>query len=240
MRKIQFVRGNFYHIYNRGTDKRSIFQDDEDRWRFLQGLFLFNDSGEITTTLWDIKSVFGKVNFNTIRAFMKDHQRVPITKILSDCLMPNHFHLLVEETKENGISRFMQKFGTGYTMYFNKKYERSGGLFSGPFKAVMIDSQEQLEYILAYINVLNPAQLVEPNLKKIGINNLEKILDFVEKYLWSTHREYLGLRESVIIEKSGPAEIFNNPKKYLDFITDVLNGKKVIPPNYLFDEKDSE
>lgn len=229
MRKKQFVKGNFYHVYNRGTDKRSIFQDDNDRWRFLQGMFLFNDGDSLINTLAHCGRSLGRTTFGTLKSFLDGRERKPLVGLIGDCLMPNHYHLLVEETEENGISRFMQKLGTGYTMYFNTRHERSGSLFQGPFKAVPIETQEQLEYLLFYINVMNPAQLIEPLLKEEGIKDIPKVLKFVDKYLWSTHQECSGKRESIIINKSSSemiGEIFSNPKKYREFILAELEGKK--------------
>ena len=75
------------------------------------------------------------------------------------CLVPNHFHLLIKEKTENGISEFVKKVATGYSMYFNKKYERTGSLFEGPFKAKRIDTDEYLKYIFSYIH-LNRKQII--------------------------------------------------------------------------------
>jgi putative transposase len=200
-------------------------------------MFLFNDSQSAFNTLWHVEKSSGKSTFNTIRDYLKNRKRIPITKILADCLMPNHYHLLFEETENGGISRFMHKLGTGYTMYFNKKYERSGALFAGKFKAVLIKTQEQLDYILAYINVLNPAQLIEFNSKEKGVRNIKRILNFVREYSWSTHKEYLDIRKSIIIDKKGPGEIFNNSEKYLEYISDILEGRKVeVFDKLLFDQ----
>lgn len=139
--------------------------------------------------------------------------------------MPNHYHLLVEELEEGGITKFMHKLGTGYTMYFNKKYERVGSLFQGTFKAVLVDQQEYLEYLLVYINVMNPGQLVEPNLKVVGIKNKTNIIKFAESYLWSTNKEYLCTRDSIIIDKGILGQTFPDGKTYADFVNAVLPEK---------------
>jgi len=236
MRKIQFAKGNFYHLYNRGTEKRSIFQDDNDRWRFLQGMFLFNDSDSSMNVLAHCSRSLGRTTFGTLKSFLDGRERKPLVGLIGDCLMPNHYHLLVEETEENGISKFMQKLGTGYTMYFNTRHERSGSLFQGRFKSVLIKTQEQLEYLLFYINVINPAQLIEPSLKDEGVKNISKVLKFVDEYLWSTHQECSGKRESIIINKSSSemiGEIFSNPEKYQEFILAELEGKKFETMNKL-------
>jgi len=228
MRKIQFHKGNFYHIYNRGVEKRDIFKNDNDRWRFLQGLFMFNDEKATTNLLWQLEKTRGGVTFGVLRDFLKTkgEKREPLVRILADCLMPNHFHLLIEEIKEGGISRFMHKLGVGYTKYFNNKYDRVGSLYQGTFKAALIDNEKYLQYLLVYINVLNPGELIEPNLKENGIKDVEKIMQFAEKYQWSTNLEYLNKRNSIIIEKGLMGEFFLDPSKYQKFIKSVLLDRK--------------
>jgi len=105
--------------------------------------------------------------------------------------MPNHLHLLLKQTKDNGISKFMQKVGTGYANYFNKKYNRMGHLFQGRFRAVHIKDDEQLKNIFVYVHA-NPISLIEPNWKEKGIRNPEKAIKFLETYKWSSYLDYIG------------------------------------------------
>lgn len=228
MRKIKFCKGNFYHIYNRGVEKRKIFQSDNDRWRFLQGLFLFNNEKATTNLLWQLEKTRGGVTFGILKDFLKTkgEKRKPLVRILADCLMPNHYHLLIEEIKEDGISRFMHKLGVGYTKYFNNKYTRVGSLCQGTFKAVFIDNERYLQYLLVYINVINPGELIEPNLKEEGVSDIGKVMQFAEKYQWSTNLEYLNKRNSIIIEKGLLGELFPESKEYKNFVKSVLQEKK--------------
>ena len=167
-------------------------------------------------TLVDIKEYFEKneIGFD------------PFVKIYADCLMPNHYHFLVEEMKEGGIINFMQRFGNSYARYFTTKYNRPGSLFQGRFKAVQLENDDQLKYLIAYINVLNPAQLIEPNLKENGIQNFDKVFNFIDKYNWSTHQEIMGRRDSIIIEKDGIVKGMFSPVSYLEFARNVLQGKE--------------
>lgn len=236
MNRKQFTTGDFVHVFNRGVDKRDIFINDYDRWRFLLGLFAFNDENSTFNALWQANRIYGKTTFNTVRKFLKDKERNPIVRILAYCLTPNHFHLLLEEIKPGGISKFMQKFGTAYSMYFNKKYERSGALFEGPFKSVVSESQEQLEYLLFYINIINPAQILEPDLKENGLRNFSEAVNFANKYNWCTNKEFLKERESIIIEKGVLGEIFDDTKKYKEYAKMILAGKtRINNENLLLD-----
>lgn len=229
MRKVKFEKGKIYHIFNRGVEKRDVFLNDSDRWRFLQGLYLFNDENSSLGLLWRLENEGMGLNFKTLKKALdqKLDNRSPLVKIMADCLMPNHYHLLLEEVKENGISRFMHKLGVGYVNYFNKKYERVGSLFQGTFKAVPIEKELYLQYLLVYINVLNPGQLIEPNLKEEGIKDIEAIMKFSEEFQWSTHQEYIGKRESIIIEKGILGELFEDSEQYREFAKDVLLSKKI-------------
>ncbi len=228
MRKLKFEQGKIYHVFNRGVEKRDIFLSDGGRWRFLQGLYLFNDERASANLLYRLEQEKGKMHFGILREYMKKSgvKRKPLVRIMADCLKPNHYHLLLEEIEENGISRFMHKLGTGYTMYFNKKYERVGSLFQGPYKAVEVKTDEQLMYLLAYINVINPGQELEPELKSFAQDPGE-ILRFVENYPWSTHLEYLGKRKSIIADKGVAGNLFATPKAYKDFVGGIIWGKRV-------------
>jgi putative transposase len=229
MRKIKFELGKFYHIFNRGVEKRNIFNDDSDMWRFLQGLFLFNDINSSFGILYEVeRKNNGRINFNLLKKFIDNYSdsREPLVRILADCLMPNHFHLIIEEIKDGGISCFMHKLGIGYVKYFNKKYNRVGGLFQGPFKAIEIKSDIYLQYLLAYINVINPGQLIEPELKEKGVIDIDKVLNFAEKYSFSTNLDYLGVRNSIIIEKGIFNDFFPDPVKYKEFVKEVLLSQK--------------
>ena len=225
-RKIRFEPNHIYHIYNRGVDKRDVFMEDNDRWRCLQGFCLFNDEKNSSNVLWQMEKNRGEVNLKILKDYIIKEGRKPIVRILAYCLMPNHFHLLVEELQEGGIVRFMHKLDGGYAHYFNKKYGRSGSLFEGPFKAVLVENETYLQYLLVYINVINPGQLVEPKLKKEGIRDIEAIIRAADECLWSTHQEYSGKRGSIIIDKGILGEMFLTPEKYRDFVGQVLSDKK--------------
>lgn len=227
MKRRTFEPGKVYHVFNRGVEKRNIFLSDGDRWRFLQGMFLFNDDTASTNLLYRLEQEKGKMHFGILREYIKKQKikREPLVRIMADCLKHNHFHMILEELQDGGISHFMQKLSSGYAGYFNRKYERVGGLFQGRFKSVLVKDNEQFSYLLAYINVINPGQELEPDLKSAA-QDPEEILRFVEQYPWSTHLEYLGKRSSIIVDKGVAGELFPTPAKYRAFAADIIRGKQ--------------
>jgi putative transposase len=235
MRKIKFVKGGIYHIFNRGVEKRNIFQDDADKWRFLQGLYLFNDEKASASSLWKLENEKRELNFRTLKIFVERERekREPLVKIMADCLMSNHYHLILEEIRENGISAFMHRIGTGYTGYFNKKHGRVGSLFQGTFKANKVNKDIYLQYLLIYLNVVNPGELVEPKLKERGVKNIDLIMKFAAGYPWSTHQEYLKKRNSIIVDKGLLGDFFPTRIKYREFAKEILRAKKFNEINHL-------
>ena len=231
MRKIKFIADKIYHIYNRGVEKRDIFMNDADRWRFIQAMFLFNDEEVSSNILWKLANEKGRLSFRTLREYIEKENnrggRKPLVKIMTDCLMPNHFHFLIKNLRDDGVSRFMHKLGIGYTKYFNEKYNRVGSLFQGPFKAVPVENDLYLQYLLIYINVINPGQLIEPNLEEIGVKDVRKIMAAANDYSWSAHLEYIGKRQSIIIEKDILGDFFPAPEKYEKFAREILLGRQL-------------
>lgn len=228
IRKQPFIVGKIYHIYNRGVAKGLICREEADFWRFLQGLCLFNDEKSVSNILWQIQRNRGRLTLNVLKDYIvtEGENREKLVRILGYCILDNHYHLLVEEIKESGISQFMHKLGSGYGHYFNEKYDRVGGLYQGTFKSVLVDNELYLQYLLVYINVLNPLGIKNPNWKEDGIKNIEFALEDLKKYLWTTHHEYAGLRKSLIIEKGVLGEILPTPESYLDLVKAVLADKK--------------
>ncbi len=227
IRKLKFTPGGFYHIFNRGNGRRDIFLNDKDRYRFLQAMYLSN-SKDAGFTVADLEKIKGGYSLDKIKDLL-DKKNVfynPLVRVCTDCLMPNHFHFLVEEIEEGGVSYFMQKLGNSYARYFSIRHNYPGSLFQGRFKAVEVDSDDQLKYLLIYINVLNPAQLIEPELKEKGIQDIEKVWNKIESYSWSGHQEFMDRRNSVIIDKGLLGKIFSNSQEYSTFAKSILEGKQ--------------
>lgn len=151
MRKTQFAEGEYYHIYNRGVDKRSIFGDREDIERFLQCMEEFNvvePIGSLYENSFRRDRLGGQASKSVV-----GEDDMPLVEIIAYCLNPNHYHFIFKQIADRGIEKIMQKLGTGHAMFFNNKYERSGSLFQGKFKAVHIDSNEYLLHVSSYVNL---------------------------------------------------------------------------------------
>ncbi|OGI65142.1 hypothetical protein A3A95_04230 [Candidatus Nomurabacteria bacterium RIFCSPLOWO2_01_FULL_39_18] len=146
MRKHKFVIGEYYHIYNRGVDKRKTIVDEYDLDRFLESMKEFNTTEQIGS-IYQLSFAKNKLSAPTAK-FEK------LVSIITYCVNPNHFHLLVTPLIEKGVEKFMQKIG-GYTRYFNEKYKRSGALFQGKFKSKHIKDNRYLLHLSAYINMNN-------------------------------------------------------------------------------------
>lgn len=179
-RKFSFATNEFYHIYNRGVDKRLIFSNPRDYERFLFLLGVCNDTQPF------LNSTFHYRGLTSIVKYFKDKERNPIVDVLCFCLMPNHFHLILRQREENGISKFIQKVSTGYSMYFNNRNERTGALFQGAFKAIHIDKDEYLKHLTLYLH-LNPLEINKNN------------FNAVKNYPWSSLGCYLGIRKFPLI-----------------------------------------
>ena len=189
-RKENLVSGEIYHIYNRGVDKRDTFMDDEDRFRFIHDLFEFNDI-KPAPNLNEILFSKKMENMEVGLPYVKRGLRKVLVEILAYCLMDNHFHMIVRQKSENGITEFMRKLGTGYTNYFNKKYERSGSLFQGKFKSVCIKNDTHLMYIPMYIH-LNPLDFKFHEWREKKIKNYKEAIKFLDSYRWSSYMDYTG------------------------------------------------
>ena len=203
--------GEFYHVYNRGVEKRDIFTDKKDWARFHKLLYLANTSQPFD---------FRELEDQSIETIDRSE---PIVAIGAYVLMPNHFHVLVKEITQNGLSTFMKKLATGYSMYFNKKHERVGPLLQGRFKAEHVIRDEHLKYLYAYIH-LNPVKLIEPKWKETGIKNKDKAIKFIKQYHYSSYEDYCGTnrQERKILSKDGFPKYFLGIHSFKTYVNDWL------------------
>lgn len=184
-RKVPLINNELFHIYNRGVDKRKTFLDIHDYHRFIMLLYLCNSTQPV-----DMQKVFREGRtFTDIFSIDRGDKLVDI-----GCwaLMPNHFHLVMRPVREGGVTKYMRKLSTGYSIYFNQKYQRSGSLFQGKFKSEHIDNDVYLKYIFSYVH-LNPLKIIpgEEYWKDVGINNMYKADNFINQYEYSSFPDYL-------------------------------------------------
>ncbi len=209
-----FAVNQIYHIYNRGVEKRNIFLDDQDRFRFIHDLFEFNDEAPAANIYYKINKL---LEFQSYEVKPRKIERVPrktLVDILVFCLMPNHFHLLIKQKVENGIVKFMQKLGTGYTMSFNQKYERSGSLFQGTYKAVLVEKDSHFIHLPYYIHS-NPLDMKFPEWRNKEIKNYKEAMKFLESYRWSSFPDYIGKKNfPSVTQREFLLDFFKGPEQY--------------------------
>lgn len=195
LRKDILVTGNFYHIFNRGVNKNDIFFSEKDYKRFITTaihyknfLHKFTASG-----VYDpVSEKLGKIE-------------KPKVQILTYCLMPNHFHFLIKQLEEGGITWFMQRLSSSYVHYLNIKHGRVGPLFQGRFKNVLVDSDDQLLHLSRYIH-LNPL-----------VSNLTTDL---KKYTWSSYPSHISDHSDNLSEPEFILENFKTRSDYEKFVLD--------------------
>lgn len=177
-RETIFYKGNYFHVFCRGNEKRDIFIESGDYERFLSK--------------------------------MKEYRIIHQISIISYCLMPNHFHLLLRQDANKAISYFMHRLTVSYAMYFNKHYHRVGHLFQGSFKAKLIRDDAYILQLSRYIHS-NPREIVSSKTK-------------LENYPWSSYPEYLNLDINGVCEKEIVLQHFNadQPQEaYKSFVEDI-------------------
>lgn len=211
-RKIPFIEGEFYHIYNRGTDKRIVFKNNSDYFRFMLLLYFCNSNNPLRiSNLLDQK-------LSLVELFSKNRGN-QLVDIGAFTLMPNHFHILIKEKTKGGISTFIGKLATAYVMYFNTKNERKGSLFEGSFGAKHIDTDEYLNWVFSYIH-LNPVKLIDKDWKESGISDPKSAKNFMQNYKYSSYYDYfIGDRaERTILNKDAFPEHFSQLNDFTELI----------------------
>ncbi len=223
-RNTLFSKGEFYHLYNRGTDKRKIFLDEKDYKRFMSLLFVCNGTSHV-----NLREQFSRgLSFSDLVDFNRGDN---IVNIGAYCLMPNHFHLLVHEKVERGLSTFMKKLLTAYSMYFNKKYKRTGRLFEGSFKSKHIENDEYLKYLYAYIH-LNPIKIIDPKWKENGIEDRKAAKNYLNSYRYSSYLDgssFSHRLENEILNKDAFPKYFLKQKDFYEYIDYWLDFGQTLP-----------
>lgn len=200
-RIIPFVNNEYYHIYNRGVAKAPIFLLNRNYQQFLHTLLYYQYADiPIRLSLFDPKKyIYSPKN--------------KLVEIVCYCSMPNHFHLVLKQIQEGGITRFMGLISNSYTRYFNTKNQRVGPLFQGEFKAKLVNTNEQLNHLSRYIH-LNPL-----------VAYLTKSLT---SYRWSSYLEYIGASDTKFFSKEIILDQFPNREDYRRFVLDQIDYQSTL------------
>lgn len=190
------ITGQIYHIYNRGTEKRRIFENRRDFLRFLDTIKYYQLKGP-------------KIRLSHYLR-LPESKRIVLGKeksveIITYCLMPNHFHLTIRQLEDGGITLFMTKLSLSYTKYYNLKYHRVGPLLQGEFRSVLIETDEQFMHLTRYIH-LNPV--------------VSFLVNRPDDYEWSSYNEYIGKSSENICAKEQVLALFKDVQSYIEFVND--------------------
>jgi putative transposase len=219
MKRPPFITGEIYHVYNRGVDKRKTFMNNKDHLRFVHDLYEFNDEAPAENIFYRAPSLH---SYEVRLRKNGEKQRKLLVEIFVFCLMPNHFHLMLKQRVDGGITEFMRKLGTGYTNYFNQKYERSGVLFQGKFKAIHIAKQNHFIHLPLYIH-LNPVELITPKWREKRNGDTKKIMRFLDNYRWSSYQDYTGKRNfPSVTQRAFLNDFFETPANHRKRIAEWL------------------
>ncbi len=210
------VNDEIYHIVSRTVGDTVVFNVEEDFYRGIFSIYEFNNDNRVN--IWERRRERAVEKKKLGPTSLTPKNRDMFVEVLTFSFMPNHVHLILRQLKDKGISKFMQKFGTGYANYFNEKYKRQGHLFN-KFRAVHIRDDSQLKTAFVYVHA-NLISLIEPGWKEKGIKNQDKVIKFLENNKSHSYMDYLGKKafpsvtqRSFLLEVMGGAE---GCKTYVD------------------------
>lgn len=214
-----FAIDSYVHVYNRGAKKMPIYRQKSDLWRLLFNLFYLNTVTSIPQN-WkrELERGSGPAAF-----VWPDHwgEREPLVAILAFSIMPNHFHLILKELVENGISKFMHRVCMGYSKYINAKHNESGSLFQGAFKARIVADDMDFRYLAAYVMVKNPFELYPGGLRR-AIEEFDSAYEFACESPFNSLAEYAGKRSLPIVNKDLLGELYQDPDEFKEFARECM------------------
>lgn len=199
MRKEPIVTGEYYHIYNRGVDKRDIFKDKLDIHRFIESVSEFNQ----------IDGIGSLANLRKTQIESKPLSE-PLVAIVVFCFNPNHFHFILKQLVDGGIAKFMQKLQGGYTYYFNVRNDRTGSLFQGTFKSHLMNSENYFRKMLGYVNNNNEIHDIPKNKTEL---------------VFSSNDEYKSDNFKIVSKVEGERilEVFSGSKNFLKHCKEIVS-----------------
>jgi REP element-mobilizing transposase RayT len=235
-RKENFITEEIYHVIIHAVRGELIFKDKSDYFRGIFSIYEFNNANpvEIWRKRRDRKTEKKKEKLWElgIPTILQSDERSKLVEVLAFSFMPNHIHLLLRQIQGGGISKFMQKVGGGLSRYLNIKYDKMGHLFSDSFKAVHIETDEQLIAVVNYIHG-NAISLIESGWKENGIKDPKRVIKFLEEeFRWSSLFDYLGKENfKSVTERSFILELLDGPEGCKNLLRDWISYKKVSQNN---------
>ncbi len=217
-----------YHVLNRGVDKRKIFLDDKDYFRFMHDLFEFNDTQNVLDVGYYAHKHFQYLDVGRPDIVQKKNRKL-LVHIHAFCAMPNHYHILVSPVISGGLSLFMKKLNGGYAKYFNERYKRNGALFQGKYKSVPILGDPHFSHIPYYIH-FNPLDLTRENnlWRERNAQNPRAAINFLAHYRWSSHLDYFGKKNfPSITQREFLLDFFGKEKGYKKSLLPTLKSFSV-------------
>lgn len=213
-RKVPLVTGEIYHIFNRGIDSRITFSNQKEFIRAYQIIKYYRFSSPPMKL-----SKFLRISDSKRQGLQESSWGEKFVSIMCYCLIPNHFHFILRQEMDCGISKFLSLFQNSYTRYFNTKNDRVGQLFLDNFKNVLIESEEQFLHLSRYIH-LNPYS-----------SSVVKDLNDLYRYEWSSLSEYIGGSEDTICEKEMLVNYFKTKESYKKFVSDRAEYQRELKKN---------
>jgi len=203
------MKGDFFHLVNRGVEKRKIFLTGDDYIRFIYNLYDFNDANNVVLSYYRRR----KYSLSDVRRPTAGCKKQELVNILCWCLISNHPHVFLQEKIDGGVSIFSKKIIGGYTKYFNEANEREGVLFQGGTKIIKVVRESHFIYLPFYI-MANPLDLIEPNWRQEGIRDFKKAINFLENFKYSSFRDLIGKENfPFVIDKKLFYRLFNTDEK---------------------------
>ncbi|MEK7064171.1 MAG: transposase [Patescibacteria group bacterium] len=206
-RQIVLATGEVYHVFNRGVERRPIFTSKYEYQHALDIINFYRFTA-LPMRFSKFKLLPKTDRYQLFSKIASTH--MPQVEIIAFCLMSNHFHFLIKQTYDNGISNFVSRFCNSHSKYFNTRHNRVGHLFQGPFKAVRVETEEQLVHLSRYIHLNPVSSFLTP---RSGL----------DKYLWSSYLEYLGLKNNGIVNSQSVISLFKSIEEYRSFVNDHID-----------------
>lgn len=230
-RKTKFANEEIYHIILRRIGNELLFVDDDDYFRGVFSLYEFNDSKPVEIYK-QRQARLAQKQKDKKEGGPTSHldKRDKLVEVLAFTLMPNHIHLLLRQSQDDGIIKFVRKFSSGYPLYFKKKYGQSfkGYFFQSRFVSVHIKTDEQLVAVFVYIHT-NPLSLIEPGWKEGKVKDIGRAIEFLENYRWSSLQDYLGKKNfPSLTERNFLGEILGGQERIKKVIKDWIENKKEV------------